>query len=369
MKIAHIVPMIYTPGELNYSQFIRGGIGADYHQGPIFYQFPNGDVIVHWHAYDYKETSDNAVRLYSVSRDHGLTWSDPQVFMADYSVGQVSDLLMLPLQKSDNVLMIFKSTNYIKVEEGKYTRGRTHLFIRRSFDGGRTFEYGDELPYRLMTGGWALPEIGFYGTISELIQLQNGCIVAVFYFRDPARDGEHYTAACLLSEDGGYTWKRSGEITVDTPRGVMEPQMVETEPNRLFCLFRTKGGFVYQTVSTGGGDTWSKPIPSSLASPESMVRMIKLQSGNLLAVWNNVSSVTQHPRHPLVAAVSRDGGGTWSKPHLIADETGSNQLSNHGLIQLDDGRILLGVSHYRAVYPNSSDLDMVIFDEKWLEDV
>ena len=47
---------------------------------------------------------------------------------------------------------------------------------------------------------------------------------------------------------------------------------------------------------------------------------------------------------------------------MIATETGSNQLSNHGLIQLDDGRILLGISHYRDVRPMTGDLDMAIFD-------
>ena len=53
---------------------------------------------------------------------------------------------------------------------------------------------------------------------------------------------------------------------------------------------------------------------------------------------------------------------------VIADETGSNQLSNHGLIQLNDGRILLGISHYRNVQPMTSDLDLAIFDERWLLD-
>jgi hypothetical protein len=42
-------------------------------------------------------------------------------------------------------------------------------------------------------------------------------------------------------------------------------------------------------------------------------------------------------------------------------------LSNHGLIQLDDGRILLGISHYRDVRPMTSDLDLAIFDEQWLQ--
>jgi hypothetical protein len=49
-----------------------------------------------------------------------------------------------------------------------------------------------------------------------------------------------------------------------------------------------------------------------------MCQLIKLQSGNLLVVWNNVSSKTQQPRHPLVAAVSRDGGQSWGAPRIIA---------------------------------------------------
>jgi sialidase-1 len=170
----------------------------------------------------------------------------------------------------------------------------------------------------------------------------------------------------MLSDDEGRTWRRSREITVDTPRGVMEMQIVETAPDRLFCLFRTKGGYLYQTFSEDGGETWSKSVPSPLPAPESMARMIKLQSGNLLVVWNNVSSTTQQPRHPLSAALSKDSGRTWGAPKVIAEEAGANQLSNHGLIELDDGRILLGISHYRDVRPMTSDLDMAIFDEIWL---
>ena len=155
---------------------------------------------------------------------------------------------------------------------------------------------------------------------------------------------------------------------MDTPRGVMEPRIVETAPDRLFCLFRTKGGYLYQTVSEDGGETWSASVPSPLPAPESMAQMIRLRSGNLLVVWNNVSSTTQQPRHPLAAVLSKDGGRTWGAAKVIADETGSHQLSNHGLIQLDDGRVLLGISHYRDVRPMTSDLDMAIFDELWLQE-
>ena len=190
-------------------------------------------------------------------------------------------------------------------------------------------------------------------------------------FMDPARSDpsarrQHYTIACLLSDDGGRTWRRSGEITADTPRGAMEIQIAEIGPDRLFALFRTKGGCLYQTTSADGGETWSASKPSPLTAPESMARMIRLESGNLLVVYNNVASTTQRPRYPLVAAVSSDGGRTWGTPRVIAEECGTNQLSNHGMIQLDDGRIFLGISHYRDVRPMTSDMDMAIFDEAWL---
>ncbi|MBP8951292.1 MAG: hypothetical protein KBI47_02800 [Armatimonadetes bacterium] len=51
----------------------------------------------------------------------------------------------------------------------------------------------------------------------------------------------------------------------------------------------------------------------------------------------------------------------------IAAEMHSKQLSNHGLIQLDDGRNLLGITHHRDVRPLTSDPDIAIFDEPRLD--
>ncbi len=381
MKIATIAPLRYTPGKLEYFQFIRGGVGADQHQGPGFIQFPDGTVRMVWSAFDFDECSPNGVVLYSDSKDRGITWSDPQVYLADFTAGTILGLPMLLLHDNRTALaVICRTTHTIEVDEKRrvatkgsdYFEARTRVFIRRSTDGGRTFDHGKEIPYQQFVGDKSLPGGGmYYGDVS-LTQLTSGRILIAGDFIDPAlsdlsKKVQHCTGVCLLSDDGGHSWRRSQEITVDTPRGVMELQIVETEPDHLFCLFRTKGGYLYQTTSGDGGETWSKSLPSPLPSPESMPRMIKLQSGNLLVVWNNVSSTTQLPRHPLSAVISRDGGRSWGKPKVIADETGSNQLSNHGIIQLDDGRILLGISHYRDVQPVTSDLDLAIFDEAWLQ--
>ena len=381
MRVATIAPLSYTPGRLSYFQFIRGGIGSDYHQEPRFYQYPDGEVLAYWNAYDYDECSGNAVKLYAVSRDRGLTWTDPQVFMADYLGGVPYGVSFLRLAGSQETLMLWTRSRHAPVTEdptrrvitagSDYFRSRTAVFLRRSGDGGRSFDHGYELPYEAFTGGRSLPGGGWYGSLDCLLQRRSGRIVAAFMFMDPVRSDperqvQHYTGACLLSDDNGHTWERGGQVTVDTPRGVMEMQLVETETDRLFCLFRTKGGCLYQTISADGGRSWSPSSPSPLPSPESMARMIGLHGGNLLVVWNNVSSTTQQPRHPLSAVVSSDGGRSWGPPRLIADETGTHQLSNHGLAQLDDGRILLGISHYRDVRPMTSDLDLALFDEQWL---
>ncbi|MFA6109515.1 MAG: sialidase family protein [Candidatus Latescibacterota bacterium] len=382
MKITSIAPLSYTPGKLEYHQFIRGGIGADYHQGPSFYQFADGEVMVTWGAYDYDECSPNCVTLYSRSPDRGIHWSDPQVYMVDYPAGPLGGTL-LRLRDGRSTLMIVQQARHeievdperrVAIAGANYFRTRTHAVLRRSEDGGLTFDHGHELAHQGFSRGLSLPGGGWYGSIDSLLQLQDGRIVAAFMYLDPERSdlarqdwgSQHYTVGCLLSDDEGRTWRPGGQITVDTPRGAMEAQVVEPEPGRLFCLFRTKGGCLYQTSSIDGGQTWTASAPSPLTAPESLARLVKLHSGRLLVVWNSVSSVTQQPRHPLAAAVSSDGGHTWGQPRVIADETGTNQLSNHGLIQLDDGRLLLGISHYRDVRPMTSDLDLAIFDEAWL---
>ena len=380
MRITQIAPMIYTPGKLEYFSFIRSGAGADYHQNPNFYVFPDGDLIMYWMAYDFDECSNNAVLLYSVSRDRGLTWSDPQVYMADYPNG-VPYVRMLRLKNSDQTLMFLTQFRMqeMEVDESRrvviawsnYFNSRARVILRRSEDGGQSFDHGEEIPFSLITDGHELPGVGFYGLTEELIQLTSGRILATFIYMDPTRSDagkglQHCTIANLISDNGGRTWQRGGEIVVDTPRGAMEPQVVETTSNQLLCLFRTKGGWLYEAISKDGGETWSTAQPSALPSPESMARMIRLQSGNFLVVWNNVSSTTQQPRYPLAAAISRDSGRTWDPPKIIMNEAGTNQLSNHAVTQLDDGRILVGISRYHDIRPMVSDLDMALFDEEWL---
>lgn len=337
--------------------------------------------MMYWLAYDFNECNNNTIVLYSISGDRGLNWADPQVYMADYTggvphlhflrIGAGKDVLMFQVKSIMDELEI-DGDRRIATAGGDYFRSRSRIYLRRSSDGGRIFDHGIEIPYQLVSFGKEFPRVGFYGSVQEFIQLKSGRILGAFCYMDPQRSNipqkyQHFTGSCILSDDDGHSWRSAKTpIAADTPRGVMEMQIVETEPDRLFCLFRTKGGYLYQTHSADGGESWSPSIPSPLPSPESMPRMIKLASGRLLVAWNNISSVTQKPRHPMAVVLSDDHGKSWRTPRIIATETGENQLSNQGMIQLDDGRILLALSHYRATRPHVSDLDIAIFDEEWI---
>jgi len=147
----------------------------------------------------------------------------------------------------------------------------------------------------------------------------------------------------------------------------MEPSVADVSPGQLYGVIRNKSGFIYETGSFDYGQSWEEPRKTSIPTVESMAKVLRLASGRLLLVWNNQSSPTQQPRHPLVAAVSEDAGKSWGPAKVLADEVGPNQLSNFNLLQAQDGRILLCTSHYRAQPPACSDLDMLVFDEAWLD--
>jgi Neuraminidase (sialidase) len=374
MKIGSITPCRYKPGTLEYVSFIRGNAGWDHHQGPTLYQYSDGRLVILWTAYDIHECNNDNVMLYSVSEDNGERWSDPEVFMA-VPGANVSHAFRVQLRGTDKVLMINREGYYVgaKIDPvtkkvlkwADYARSENRIIVRKSLDRGNTWDFGRELHYEQIVPDHRPP---FYGAPEDLLQLQNGKLLLVVCFLPPHhRDPQHYDEAFLLSDDGGETWDRTHVLTVPEERGAMEPTIVELEPDELYCVLRNKSGYLYETMSHDGGKSWTTPTKTSIPSPESICKLLKLQSGRVMLVWNNQFSTTQRPRYPLVCALSEDGCNSWSKPRIIATESGLNQLSNFDVTQLKDGRILLATSHYHAIPPTTSDIDLALFDEEWVK--
>ena len=351
-----------------HKSFIKGGTGGwGFYQGPFPHQLPDGRVIMLITGYNEQETfNDNAV-LYVISTDRGETWTKPEIFMAA-PMANVSHASFVNLKGAKKVLLFWRETFFKGATEDSKTisnnkdaaRSRAMVFVRASEDSGRTWT----APKQIDLIGEASSGRFYYGTIEVPQQLQSGRIILPCVYLQ--EDGYSYTAFFMHSDDGGNTWTKGYDITIPTPRGAMEPTPVEIAPDKLYCLFRTKSGHLYEATSTDGGVAWSAPKSSGIPSPESMPKLLKLRSGSVLLVWNSTSSETQQPRYPLTAAFSTDGCKTWAFKRDIATETDKNQLSNHGVTQLDDGRILLALTHYHATEPKSGDVETVLFDEDWV---
>ena len=374
MKLWNMPSYEYERGKLSAYTFIRAGEGWNYHQNPMLVQFSDGAILMCWGGYDIQECSNDGVTLYSTSLDGGQTWDPPQVWMASPSA-VVSHLQFVQLNGTDNVLMFYREGHYYGAGEDKRTRtftqwadyGRSpmHLLVKRSSNLGETWDPPQEIDPILVVG---VDDPPFYGAPEHLCQLSNSDLLLFVGYLDPAhRHPQHYNISVLRSTDGGATWSKAWDLTVPEPRGAMEPSVAEVAPGQLYGVIRNKGGFIYETRSFDYGQSWEEPRKTGIPTVESMAKVLRLASGRLPLVWNNQSSPTQQPRHPLVAAASEDGGKSWGPAKVLADEVGPNQLSNFNLLRARDGRILLCTSHYRAQPPACSDLDMLVFDEAWLD--
>ena len=98
---------------------------------------------------------------------------------------------------------------------------------------------------------------------------------------------------CVISDDGGKTWREGG--LVEPTEGVIyqEPGLCELADGRVLMNIRTDAGAQYFTYSEDGGESWSKPFKSCIDSPLSPTLIKRLPgSDELLAVGNPLLSIS-----------------------------------------------------------------------------
>jgi Neuraminidase (sialidase) len=96
---------------------------------------------------------------------------------------------------------------------------------------------------------------------------------------------------------------------------------VELKNGDVLMLMRTSLGGQYKCISKDGGITWSQPVSTPLVGTAAPVSISRTpESGDLLAIWNR--NPGESTRNPLVAAVSKDEGETWTNVRTIEDAKG-----------------------------------------------
>jgi hypothetical protein len=278
------------------------------------------------------------------SFDAGRTWTDQdKVVVANEGAFNVMSVSLLRL-KSGEIALFYLRKNSLQ---------DCRPVLRLSRDEART--WGE--PTDCITD-----EVGYYVlNNSRVIQLASGRLVmptALHHF-----DGKRLqpgTVIAYLSDDAGRSWRRSSTPLGYDEEGMrisfMEPGVAEVSANRILMLIRTKLGCQYQSQSSDQGETWATPSASELLSPEAPASLVRIPStGDLLVIWNDhtgqpESYRRQQPpiRSPLAAAISRDGGLTWEKHHLLESQPGHGYC--YTAIAFAGDRVLLGYCAYPSSY-------------------
>lgn len=257
-----------------------------------------------------------------VSADGGRTWSaEDRPLIANEGAQNVMSVSFLRLRDDTPAL-------FYLVKNGLHD---CRLRLRLSPDEGQTWDAP-----RLV-----IPAPGYFVVNNDrIIRLRTGRLLAPAAFHrrktETQTDFAGFDARgifiCFLSDDDGHTWRESRAwwaLPLAHEMGLQEPGVVELRDGRLFAWCRTGVGAQFGLFSSDGGDTWTPPAPTAFRSPCSSLSLKRIPAtGDLLAVWNDVSgrypvprpSVFNMGRTPLAAAISPDDGVTWGHCTLLEDD-------------------------------------------------
>lgn len=238
---------------------------------------------------------------------------------------------------------------------------------------------------------WSKPQKiydGYVGSIRSFIQLENGRLIMAFAKAVPARQdkpGPEVTdygwneIVALYSDDAGMTWRTSEnalKIAIDgsmaTRYGAVEPAIIELKDHRLWMLIRTTKGYLYESYSGNGGQSWESPQLTKFISSDSPADLLRLSDGRMILFWSSnqrwddLRSYAMGGREVLQAAISDDDGRSWrgfrevlTAPTAKSMVRGDRGTAYPSAVETSDGKVVLvsGQGEAKAI---------VVFDPDWL---
>ena len=241
-----------------------------------------------------------------------------------------------------------------KEEEERYL-GST---FRVSFDGGVTFGEVCKSPITSPHGP---------------IQRKNGEIIWVgrtFSPKNSITDYDRIKAYRLHPQNGEMEYLGCiDEIFSEGEKQLScEPCVLELEDGTLLCHIRVQTPksinrilfTIYQSTSSDGGKTWSKPEPIMPKLGGAPAHIIRHSSGLLISVYGFRGSPHGIKPFGIKAMFSRDNGKTWDTDYTIFTSEVSEDMGYPSTVELPDGS-LLTVFYAKE----SKDSPAVIMQQKW----
>ncbi|MBP1995149.1 sialidase family protein [Paenibacillus eucommiae] len=245
------------------------------------------------------------------SFDNGATWSHPHMFIAfPQQTGYISGQHYL--QSKAGVMHVFSYRIQVLSEAANEYIGDI-LHTRADDIHGTNAVTQKVTCLDRYTGG-----------LNSLLQLANGRIVVPFSTipRGKSKEGSCFVCSTIYSDDEGLTWNASNDVEISDDNahvesGAMEPIVLELDDTHMLMMMRTTLGRFYYAISADGGASWSKARPSSFRSSNAPTSLVRLANGDIVKIWNHCLGYRyiegiSYARQTLHAAISEDGGMTWS---------------------------------------------------------
>ncbi|MBM3235380.1 exo-alpha-sialidase [Candidatus Poribacteria bacterium] len=206
---------------------------AEHLNFPFAKILPNGDIALNF-SIGVHVTNERPLCL--VSHDRGKTWEEPQEPVPSHAMAVLSDGTVVSLHWWGGE----------QNEDGTFSG-----LLRWSEDGGSAWKK-KTVPIKMPRG------VGPY-THRSMIAMPDDSLRCTYYSHRPGESKYH--SGLLISTNRGQNWEYFADIAYDPEapsEGYCEPVMIRLANGDLLTMLRT-GGPMFQTRSTDGGNTWSKP--------------------------------------------------------------------------------------------------------------
>jgi hypothetical protein len=243
------------------------------------------------------------------------------------------------------------------------------------------------------------------GDLLSVIQLNSGRLLLPISFRthriwsnrgsgfDAYTYSGQFNSSAIYSNDGGETWMQSPSILktptpdIETIEGAVEPVVLQLKDGRVWMLIRTQMGRFYESYSSDDGQTWSRPVATSLISSDSPAGLVRLPDDRIVVLLNRCLRFpyAYGGRHVLHAAISDDDGRTWrgyrevSRDPLREQPPPSNGDFGTSYVYptaTKDGKVLFATAAMTGTrngqpanppgFVPTQRRDLVLLDPKWL---
>lgn len=327
---------------------------------PALLELENGDMLCAWFAGSFEGSKDISIVCARKEKDADH-WEPPVPVSYDKERSEQNPSLFAG---PDGAVWCMYTAQLDRVEGKDNMQFTSIIRCQKSWDGGRTWGEAEVI----------FPEEGSF--CRQPIQvLSNGrWIFGNWLCKDSENGLEGDPTAFRISDDQGKTWKL---VEMPESNGAVHANVVETEPNKLICLLRSRfADNVYISHSDDNGDSWTKPVPTVLPNNNSSISALKLKSGRIAIAYNPTH--TPNPvygkvawpglRCPVAVALSEDGGKTFPVMRNIErgegffgeeNSTNNKQYEYPYLMQSCDGRL-----HLAYAYKNRIGVKYVSFTEE-----